>query len=1201
MKNFKKILSIFVILSMVASFFVTANASSTDATYTVDTICFTDANGNTITTLDGASTVKVSTSVTASEDSDVMFVAALYNGDKLVKSGKAFVTATAGESEDLEATIALEEALPTPAEGYKVKAFLWEKADKTPITKTSIFPGSNVDLAKVTVDGEEIEVSDAMTYEVAIDQMVAPNVTAVAADASTKVSIAKPERFPGKSTITLTANDGTTKDYVINYTTTKGVTVTAPAANLAGTGFHAADDPDALEVSDSAATPTSFKFGSHVLNDRAQYLKEGSTAGADSGKFVYFNDIRSINDAYDYLHGADYIKSEVANRALSFTLARDAVVRVFGADGTAITSADASSWKVQARVMSYMKASISRGQGMPEGYNSLSPKLDEASFNTMYYKTVSAGEEVNLTFNGFNRVIVIDYLGYLEDPEVALGSLNIDGTAVKSADLRNSVFTYSVSKDLKAVPPVEATAYDANAEVEVINPGIGTNGNIFPGKTIVRVTNGSKTKDYIVKYTTDEALLTTTDIKYGKNFHAADDYNAVEVSGAIVGSQLFQDRKCPIVSGSSYAYMNDIRSISDEWDYLNGTDYFMNIVDTNPKTVSFTLNRDAVVRVFSTSSGAVSGWTRETKGDGYLVASLTSGQLTAATSSKFTNMFYKSFKKGDTVDITFATREAITVIDYVGYTKTAVSLETLEVGGVAKEIGSESVFTHAVAPDTEVAPKVAVTTSDPNATVEIIYPGQKNNPNIFPGKTIIRVTKGEMTKDYTVKYTCDGRITTTAGYYGTDFHAADDANATMSSDTATGRVFPRGSTLYGNRTDVNLLNKGYFNYFNDIRTISDEYDYLNGSDFFSSAVGGTTAKFTVNRDAIIRVFTNNGNLLSTANGWTKETNQAGYMTASTTSGQGLEEGYNPNDGVVVRPNANFTEMFYKSAPAGTALDIAITSNEAIIVVEYANYIETYVALSSLTVGGEEKTVGRETSWTHPVAADAATCPAVVATAMDPNATVDVIYPFEEGNANVFPGRTIIRVTNGSDVAEYEVKYTCDGFVGMTNTSSTGGRTDESYFGTNFHEPGDFGLTYGSQLYYDRIGTPQGNISYYNDVREFSDEIKDLKGADYIMANRNQGANVTHHFTLTRPATVRILCNSSPAVSDGWTKVGNANGFAKVSYTLGSGVTGHANYCPLQYLTNMIYKSFDKGAEVSVTPPDVTSVVVIGYEGYTAAE
>jgi len=1200
MKNLKKILSIVIIISMLASFFVTSHASE-EVTYTLDIINYTDAEGAVINSLDGAASVKATTKVTASADTNMLYVVALYNGEELVIAEKASVTATAGVKTDLSATITLKEALPTPATGYKVKTFVWEESEKTPVIPANVFPNSDVALASVTVDGTEVAVADEMTFEVPIEQMVAPMVVAKAKNASTKVSIAKPERFPGKSTITLTANDGTTKDYVINYTTTKGVTVTSPDATLAGTGFHAADDADALEVSDSAATPTSFKFGSHVLGDRAQYLKEGSTAGDDAGKFVYFNDIRSINDAYDYLHGADYIKSEVANRALSFTLARDAVVRVFGADGTAITSADASSWKVQARVMSYMKASISRGQGMPEGYNSLSPALAEASFNTMYYKTVSAGEEVNLTFNGFNRVIVIDYLGYLEDPEVALGSLNIDGTAVKSADLRNSVFTYPVSKDLKAVPPVEATAYDANAEVEVIYPGIGTNGNIFPGKTIVRVTNGSKTKDYIVKYTTDEALLTTTDAKYGKNFHAADDYNAVEVSGAIVGSQLFKDRNCPIVSGSSYAYMNDIRSISDEWDYLNGTDYFMNIVDTNPKTVSFTLNRNAVVRIFSTSSSAVSGWTREGKADGYLVASLTSGQLTAATSSKFTNMFYKSFKKGDTVDITFATREAITVIDYEGYTKTAVSLESLEVGGVAKEIGSESVFTHAVAPDTEVAPKVAVTTSDPNATVEIIYPGQKNNPNIFPGKTIIRVTKGEMTKDYTVKYTCDGRITTTTGYYGTDFHAADDANATMSSDTATGRVFPRGSALYGNRSDANLLNKGYFNYFNDIRTISDEYDYLNGSDFFSSAVGGTTAKFTVNRDAIIRVFTNNGNLLSTANGWTKETNQAGYMTASTTSGQGLEEGYNPNDGVVVRPNAIFTEMFYKSAPAGTALDIAITSNEAIIVVEYINYLETYVALSSLTVGGEAKTVGRETSWTHPVAADASTCPAVVATAMDPAATVDVIYPFEEGNANVFPGRTIIRVTNGSDVAEYEVKYTCDGFVGMINTSSTGGRTDYTYFGTNFHEPGDFGNAYGSQLYYDRIGTPQGSISYYNDVREFSDEIKDLKGADYIMANRNQGANVTHHFTLTRPATVRILCNSSPAVADGWTKVGNANGFAKVSYTLGSGVEGHANYCPLQNLTNMIYKSFDKGAEVSVTPPDVTSVVVIGYEGYTGAD
>ena len=61
---------------------------------------------------------------------------------------------------ELEAAIALKEALPTPAAGYEVKTFLWEEGDKTPITKTSTFPGSNVNLAKVTVDGEEIEIAD---------------------------------------------------------------------------------------------------------------------------------------------------------------------------------------------------------------------------------------------------------------------------------------------------------------------------------------------------------------------------------------------------------------------------------------------------------------------------------------------------------------------------------------------------------------------------------------------------------------------------------------------------------------------------------------------------------------------------------------------------------------------------------------------------------------------------------------------------------------------------------------------------------------------------------------------------------------------------------------------------------------------------------------------------------------------------------
>ncbi len=1176
MKTIKKILSLVVIISMLASLLITTSYASSEVTYTLDIINYTDANGDALLTLDGATAIKVNSAVTASASTDIMFVAALYNGDTLVKtSGKATVTAAAGTKADLSATITLDAALPTPATGYKVKTFVWEESEKTPVIPANVFPNSDVALASVTVDGTEIEVADTMTYKVAIDQMVAPKVIAKAKNASTKVSVTNPVDFPGSATITLTANDGTEKDYVINYTAPVGVTQSAPASNRIGRNFHAADDPDALVVSDSFTTPTSFAFGSWFLADRGQYYKE--TSAEVKGKFIYFNDIRTISDTYDYLHGTDYIMSAVANEAVTFTLQRDAVVRVFSSAGTLT---DETGWSKESK-MDYMTASVSRGQGMPEGYNSLSPACSGQSLNTMHYKTVSAGESVTIGCNTFNRIIVIDYLGYLEEPETALASLSIGGDTVKSAELRNTVFTYAVAGDEDAVPSVEATAIDENAEVEIIYPGIGNNGNIFPGKTIVRVTNGSKSKDYIVKYTTSDALLTTSDVKYGTNFHAADDYNANIISGAPYGSQLFQDRSTP----NGTAYTNDVRTINEDWDYLNGTDYFMSSVNGS-RAVSFVLNRDAVVRMFSQGSATIDGWTRESNAEGYLIATTTTGQISAETGTVFSYMHYKSFMKGETVSFTLNTQNALAVVDYAGYTKTAVSLETLEVGGEAKTIGAESTFTHPVAVDALTCPTVVATAADPGATVEVIYPGQQNNPNVFPGKTVIRVTKGDMTKDYEVQYTVSGnKLTATAGYYGTDFHAADDENASVVSG------YVVGSQLYYNRSTPTTNTAGLA-YYNDIRTISDEWDYLNGTDYFMSNVGGNvTSGFELNRDAVVRVFSQ-GSAAVTAEGWTREYKADGYMTASTTSGEGS-----------TKPASTFSYMYYKSFKAGDTVSVTTVPQESILVVDYANYLETFVALESLTVGGEAKEIGLNTSWTHPVAADATVCPAVEVTTMDPNATVDVIYPFEEGNVNVFPGKTIIRVTNGSDSAEYEVQYTCDDFVGYTNASSTGGRTDYTYFGTNFHEPGDFGLTYGSQLYYDRIGTPQGNISYYNDVREFADEIDHLKGTDYIMSNRNQGASVTHNFTLTRPAIVRVLSSDSEnfsALSD-YEVATNANGFAKISYTLGSGVEGHESYCPLLSLTKMCYKSFDAGAQVAVTIPNSTAIAAIEYTGYTAAE
>ncbi len=565
-----------------------------------------------------------------------------------------------------------------------------------------------------------------------------------------------------------------------------------------------------------------------------------------------------------------------------------------------------------------------------------------------------------------------------------------------------------------------------------------------------------------------------------------------------------------------------------------------------------------------------------------MAASTTSGQFTEEGSTKFNSMFYKQFSAGDEVTVSPSTMTAVTVIDYMGYVEPGAMLTDLSVDGetVAGFDMTKNDYTVEIAPDAVAAPEVTATAMIDGSDVEI------TNPTTFPGKATIKVTCGDEENVYTITYSAGELISNASRAVGKNFHAAEDDGV--------------GSQLFSDRTSPTYVGGSAANgiaYYNDIRAISDEWNYLTGTDYFMSAVGAGSrpVTFTLNRAAVVRVFSDGTNAVP---GWDKITLSDGYyMAASTTSGQFTEEG-----------STKFNSMFYKQFNAGDEVTVSPTTMTAVTVIDYADYGEeieepveiaalTDISIDGVSIAGFDMDT---TDYAYEIAPDTVVAPEITATALVEGSEIEIINPGEGDNPNVFPGKSIVIVRIGDDEREYTIDYTYTALSAITDMSSSNGG---SFFASNFHEPGDFGETYGSKLFYDRSSpmTSGSTINYYNDIREIADAFDYLKGTDYIMANRNQGANITHTFTLLRPATVRVFhltgyASGNATLAD-WTTETSTEGFAKLSHTLGAGVEGHASYTDPMQLGSMTYKEFEAGEEVSVASPGDQAIVVIDYAGY----
>ncbi len=194
----------------------------------------------------------------------------------------ASVEEAAGNAKLLKASVNL------PDNGL-IKTFIWDKASGKPLTQASVYNSNSTALKGIFLDGELISDFDdsKSEYNAEISQYsVYPTVTAVAADNSTKV-VVNTDCSSRKTTITLTAQVGSTRTVTINY----NVNAKAYVTNITQSVREYSGLSSGLK---EGCTDTSSKR--YISSPKLKYnFGEGAVAYGDRDyPVVYLNDLAEL-------------------------------------------------------------------------------------------------------------------------------------------------------------------------------------------------------------------------------------------------------------------------------------------------------------------------------------------------------------------------------------------------------------------------------------------------------------------------------------------------------------------------------------------------------------------------------------------------------------------------------------------------------------------------------------------------------------------------------------------------------------------------------------------------------------------------------------------------------------------------------------------------------------------------------------------
>lgn len=478
--KFKKLFALLLSACMIMSALAAYASEELEPDYVFSSIAFT-YDGEEATSLVGGKTITATVTaenVSASEKLTFAIV--------ITKNGKV----VAADSEEKEVfgktTFEVEALLPDDTAGVEAKAVLWQGySNMKPVLTASVMPSSDANLTYISVDGTELEgfAPEVTEYTYLVEDPArtdVPEIKVKVANSGSKIEIADPTWYPGKSVITVTAPDGTKKEYNINYKVED-----APFVE----NLRVLEDntlPDGTPIQ----RPVEYiwngvKLQGRIYGDRdALLITEISGESIEGGSIIVTNN--------DWQNGEGKIGAECTLyrnggtlKWIQFEATRGLTVRVFN-----------------------------QNVSKPERFTDLGYVLEKDNtdyivgegkwhYGTVYSRHFNAGETVYIP-NGVS-INVVPSVIIAHDPFGAttssLSQITIDGDVLHGFDSNKYEYTYELSADTLIAPEVVAYATDERAHVSITAP------DTFPGKSVIKVTApGCETATYTITYTCSSPL-----------------------------------------------------------------------------------------------------------------------------------------------------------------------------------------------------------------------------------------------------------------------------------------------------------------------------------------------------------------------------------------------------------------------------------------------------------------------------------------------------------------------------------------------------------------------------------------------------------------------------------------------------------------------------------------------------------------------
>ena len=482
---------------------------------------------------------------------------------------------------------------------------------------------------------------------------------------------------------------------------------------------------------------------------------------------------------------------------------------------------------------------------------------------------ITDARAVTILWNDLKNMKAVCAAGVFPRGENILRRLTVGGAAPEGFQPSVKEYEQYVPIDAKEKPAVLAEAANNASNVKYIG------NNSFPGKTQIELTapDGSAISVYTVTYKTEKSLASgarvvkangetyvTQDV--GKNLHPGDggdvkDPNRTAENGKL-GSRVHWDRAQP--ANINTGYTNEVRSIADEYKFVEGSDYLMCTAEAGQRANNgyqnyVRLYRSATLYVFSGGAVAADGWELKKGSSPFMVV-----------------------RNDTTRNLGYVSSRHIEVDNAAAGIDVAIPCETMyNINGNGAKTGEVSITAIVYDPYEKIGDNEVDTTPGPNPTepppptatpapTDTPSPTEPPQPTSAPEPVKkVTFTKWEDTNNDGIEEETPLTI----------IDQSTSKETEISGDFKVKSEDSYGSKVFPNRTQP--VNDKYTNEV--VRIVSD-YDFLLGSDYVRSclaesnlrAPGGVETSFMIYKDTTVYVFAGGVNEeAALENGWTVRT------------------------------------------------------------------------------------------------------------------------------------------------------------------------------------------------------------------------------------------------------------------------------------------------------------------------------------------